>query len=225
MKKILCLALCLIFTLSFAAAEGATLTVAGTASVTLTPDFATINLGVSTQAKTVAEAQTENAARMNALLDALTAQGIADVDIQTTYFNVHPLSEYRSNIAEITGYQVSNQLSVTVRDLNSISTVLDAAISAGANESYGLTFDSTKRNEAYDQAVALAAKEAVRKAEVLAAASGVKLGSLLTVSENNMGYAGDNGIRMKLEDTAAGTLILQGELAVSATVTMAYLAE
>lgn len=204
---------------------GATVTVTGTASVPLAPDFATITLGVGVQAATVAAAQAQNATQMTALIDALKAQGIAEKDMQTNYFSINPVYDYNQPNADgtqnIAGYRVDNTLLVTIHDLGTISAVLDKAMESGANQGYGLTFDSTKRAEAYDQALTAAAKEAKRKAAVLAEAADEPLGALVSLLEQT-GYGGNYPMAMKANYDAASTPILTGSLTVEATVVATY---
>ncbi len=236
MKKLigLVLALCMLSTVPFALAEGvqpaqnagAAITATGTGRVTIVPDFATVTLGVSTQAPTVVDAQQTNAAHVSAVIEALTAQGIAKEDLQTSYFGINPIYDYSSANADgsqrLWGYQVSNTLNVTIRDLGKVSAVLDAAMDAGANESYGLTFDSTKRAEAYDQALETAVKAAARKAGILAGAAGVTLGELLSVAEQTAGSYGAFNAAAGVMEARADTAIMNGTLAVEATAVLTY---
>lgn len=235
MKKTISMliAFLLLVTAPLALAEGttplessATLTATGNASVVIAPDFATVILGVNTQAETVAAAQEENAKQMASLIQALTAQGIGKEDMSTSYFNVNPIYDYNTYNADGTqkniGYRVENSLQVTIWNLDSISMVLDAAMAAGANQSYGLSFDSTKRGEAYDQALTAAVKEAKRKAAVLADAAEEPLGQLVSISEQSVGYSGGYGISSKA-DSVTGTSVLSGTLTVEASVLVTYL--
>ena len=228
MKKMIAIlaGLALLMAAPLALAEGeATLTVTGTGVVTLTPDYVTLNLGVNTQAETVTAAQEKNAALMNALVDALMARGIAKEDIQTNYFSINPVYDYGSmSIASDTpmGYRVDNSLLVIVRDLNAVSQTLDAAVKAGANQSYGLTFESTQKAAAYDQALKNAAAEAARKAGVLAEASGKSLGDLQKMAEQTGGYRGEYASILNMADSGRGAPIMSGTLSVEASVEMTY---
>ncbi len=230
MKKTLCallLIMALLVTLPAALAdeEDSVLTVSGTGVVTLIPDYATLNLGVSAQASTVSEAQSQSAAQMTKLLEALKAMGIKDEDIQTSYFSINPIYDYSSmgSSEQVTGYRVDNSLSVTVRVLDDVSRVLDGAMAAGANQSYGLTFESTRRAEAYDQALQMAVQEAARKAELMAAATGKELRGLKAVTEQTGGYRGEYVMSAKMMDGATGgTPIMAGTLTVEATVQSVY---
>lgn len=228
MKKTIALLLCILLLAAAPLAladSDATLTVSGTGVVTLTPDYATLTLGVGTQATTVTEAQEQNAAQMTSLIAALRAAGIAEEDMQTSYFSINPIYDYNSfsnGSQAIQGYQVDNSLLVTIRDLGGISKVLDEAMKAGANQSYGLSFESSKKNEAYDQAMQNAAAEGTRKAGVLAGASGKTLGDLEKVEEQTSGYRGEYVTASKMMDAGTSTPIMTGTLTVEATVVMTF---
>lgn len=228
MKKTIALLLCILLLAAAPLAladNDATLTVLGTGVVTLAPDYATLTLGVGTQAATVTAAQEQNAAQMTALITTLKAAGIAEEDMQTSYFGINPVYDYNSYSESgetIKGYRVDNSLLITIRDLGAISSILDEAMKAGANQSYGLSFQSSKQNEAYDQAMQNAAAEATRKAGVLAGASGKALGNLEKVEEQTPGYRGEYVTASKMMDTAAGTPIMAGTLTVEATVMMTF---
>jgi uncharacterized protein YggE len=254
MKKWICLiaALCLLLTVSFALATGtnyqledgqlvnqapsfaqnslATISATCTGRVVIVPDFASVTLGVNTLAPTVVEAQQQNATQISAVLEALAGQGIAKEDMQTSYFGINPEYDYNTRNADGTqpllGYRVSNNLNVTIRDLDKVSAVLDAAMAAGVNESHGLSFDSSKRAEAYDQALSTAVKAAARKAGILADAAAVTLGDVLSIAEQNTGNFGAfNSAGGVMEARAADTQIVNGTLVVEATVELVYRAE
>ncbi len=206
---------------------GKTVTVQGTSSVTLKADYGSINLGVNTKGATVADAQAANNAIMDKVIAAIREQGVAEEDIATSSFNVYPNYDYQySRLTEgetVSGYQVDNMLMVTVRDLAKISKVLDAAMAAGANQSYGITFSSSKQAEAYDEALKTAAKDGARKAELLAVSMDKTLGELVTIEEKEYSYnLYGASATYKAEDAAAGTPILTGQIVVNATVTLTY---
>ncbi len=210
-----------------AAAPGKTITVHGTSSITLKADYASINLGVSTKGATVAEAQSANSAAMDKVIAAIRELGIAEEDIATSSFNVYANYDYQySKLTEgesVAGYQVDNMLTVTVRDLTLISKVLDSAMAAGANQSYGFTFSSSKQAAAYDEALKAAVKDGARKAGLLAESAEKSLGSLVNMEEKEYSYNLYGGTASyKAEDAAGATPILAGQIVVNATVTMTY---
>ncbi|MEA5013801.1 MAG: SIMPL domain-containing protein [Candidatus Limiplasma sp.] len=214
-----------------AAGRDSLLTVTGSASVMIQPDFATLNLGVMTQGQTVAEAQAQNAVQMKAVLEALQKAGVAKEDIQTSYFNVYPVfgdmsASYEMEVypdvdGKPVGYRVENNLLVTLRDLDNIGSILDQAMAAGANQSYSLSFDSAQKPQAYDRALQEAVKEAQRKAGLVAQAADKTLGNLVELQELGIGYGGGY-MKSMVMDAAASTPIVAGTLTVEASVQVTY---
>ena len=235
MKKIIVVCMvCLMIILSVPAlAEESPriIRVSGNATVALAADTATLQIGVNTKKLTVQEAQKENAALMNAVLEALHAIGIEDQDIMTSQFNVSSMFDYSvSSLGQeirTQYYEVQNNVSVTVHDLTLIGQVLDAAMEAGANTSYGITFSSTKQNEAYQKALTRAVEDAMQKAGVLAAAAKVQLGNLVSMNATQNqyamgGYGISNAYVYEAKSMDRGTVITSGDITVSADVTLEY---
>ena len=231
MKKMLALiltlslfaCLCTQPALAESAREGAsTVTALGTATVTLKPDKATFSVGVSAEDAQVTVAQTANAAVMQKLLDSLKALGVADDDLQTDNYSVSPLYDYQSGKLGdqqiLKGYTVSNTVTVTVRQLDQLSQLLDASVAAGANQMYGVTFQSTQNDAAYDQALAAATKDAVRKAGLMATALGRTAGSVLSAEEVTDSYSVYSSAKSVAYDVAVATPIEVGTLSVTTSV-------
>lgn len=234
MKRMITVLVSLMLLLSLAApalAEGGSpmVQVSGNATVALAADTAVIQLGVNTRKESVQEAQSENAALMNAVIEAIKAAGVAEKDVITSRFNVFSSYEYTSSLGrEIRTryYEVQNTVSVTIHDMSLIGKVLDDAVAAGANTSYGITFSSTEENEAYLKALARAYEDAEKKAQVLCAAAGKTLGelTLIDATRNSADYGILNMYNAKgtAEDARADTSILSGDVSVSATVTLEF---
>ena len=165
----------------------ATISVNGDGSVLVEPDAASISLGVSTVQSSLAEAQAQAETQIQAVLASLKAAGIDDKDIQTSNYSVSLIQNYDQNgmPGEITGYQVNNQLSVTVRDLDKLGDILQSAITAGANTVYGINFIVTDSSAAQSQARTAAVADATKKAQELANAAGGTLGAVLSISESS----------------------------------------
>lgn len=198
------------------------ITVTGEGVVEASPDIATLSIGVTTQGATAAEALSANSAAMDAVLARLTTAGIEGRDMQTSNLSLGPdYSRYDSSTgAAPTSYIASNMLTVRVRALDSLGTVLDAAVADGANTLNGLTFGladpAPVLNEARKEAVA----DARAKAELLAEAAGVKLGRIVSISEAG---AGNEPMPMfRAEASAAPVPVQGGELGLSASVTIFY---
>lgn len=214
------LTLCL-FALPAFAEDDATVTAVGTGTVTLTPDRAVFTAGVTTQDTSVMGAQVANAAAMQSVIDDLKSLGIAAEDIQTSNFSVNPLYDYSATSAaeqqKVIGYTVSNTVTVTVRTLDRLAAFLDSAMAHGANQIYGVNFESSQSAAAYDQALATAAQEALRRATLLAKAIGRDVGDVVSIGEANDVYMPYSG-KLMAYDAAAGTPIEAGTLTVTANV-------
>lgn len=229
MKKLLILLLTLAMLLPvFAQAEhtaapGATITVSGNATVTLKADYAQVTVGVSTKAPTVEEASQKNTAAIHAVIAALTEAGVLEEDIATSNYSVNAEYDYSSMGGQrLTGYNVSNQLNVTIRDMEHIGATLDKATAAGANTIYNIQFLSTKADAAMDEATAYAVQDAMRRAQLLADAAGLQLGSIVSITDTVTGYGGMPRTYKSTMDSAAGNSILPDDASVSASVTIVF---
>ena len=162
-----------------------TITVSGTGNVVVEPDMAHITLGVVSEADTAKAALEKNTASMAAIVPALKASGIPPKDIQTSNFSVNP--RYRPSKAGeqpvINGYQVSNTVRIVVRDIAKLGTVLDQVIQLGSNQVHGVGFEVSKAEQLKDDARKAAIANARHKAELYAAAAGMKLGRVLGIEE------------------------------------------
>lgn len=152
------------------------------------PDMATINLGVQTDAPTAAEALKANGARMNQVMAALKKAGIAERDIQTSNLNLNAQYAYEQNQPpKLTGYQASNQVTITVRDLAKLGASVDATVNAGANTVNGISFGLADPRAAEDAARLEAVKALQAKAALYARATGYKDMRLVNLNEGG-GY-------------------------------------
>jgi uncharacterized protein YggE len=160
--------------------------VLGEATVQAPPDQARINTGVTTRAKTVREATEANSKAMTAVMAALSEAGIAAKDIQTSRFSIQPVYAAPEPRAEqkLVGYTVTNQVSVRIRELDRVSTVVDKVVTAGATDIGNIEFVVSNQAKLLDQAREGAIADARRKAEIYAKASGLELGRVVWVSED-----------------------------------------
>jgi len=224
MKKLLSLllALMLLALPAFALADDVTLTVIGTASVTLEPDMAQVSIGMETSAATVHEAVTANAEMLAKIIEALKENGVTDKDLSTANYYVNTNYDYSGLGAPAPmGYSVSNTLQVIIRDMDKIGTIIDAATAAGANQVYGVTFLSSQENDAHDRALTLAVQEGMRKATLMAMAAGRSLGSLESIEEGGQYSHAVNAV-FDAKVMGTGTAIMPGDLTVTASVTITY---
>lgn len=207
--------------LALASAQAAEklVTVTGEATVAVAPDTAMIRLGVSTQEKTAREASEANAKQMTAVLAAIKDTGVADRDIQTSRLSLQPQYDpNKSGTARLTGFQASNQVTVRIRDIDKLPTVLDRAITAGANEMSGIEFVVSEQSNLLDQARDDAIADARRKAELYAKAAGAKLGRVVSITEE-----GSAPPPRPIQALRAGAVpIAPGEQTLRAIVTVSY---
>ena len=162
-----------------------TLSVNGNGTVYLTPDIAYIYIGVHTDDPTIATAVNNNNTQTQALVDALKNAGIAGEDIQTSNFSVYSSPQYDKVTGVSTGvtsYSVDNTVYVTVRDLGKLGTLLNTAVSAGANNINSITFDVADKTAAMAQARTKAMANASSLASELAQTAKVTLGEIQTVT-------------------------------------------
>jgi uncharacterized protein YggE len=197
-----------------------TITVTGSGSVEVVPDQGETTLGVFATAPTAAAAQAASDRKERRVIAALKARGVDAADIQTTDVSLSP--NYSSNGRRIVGYTASNSVRATIRDLAESSTIIPAAVAAGANQVGGLVLSSSRSDALYGrQALAAAVADARTRAEALAAASGGELGQVRSVSESGsempVPYRAEAAQRV---DTS--TPVEPGTLEVTAAVTVVF---
>ena len=164
--------------------------VSGDASAEATPDRASFTAGVQAEARGARDAFSAASAAMTQVLAALEAAGVAKADLQTSELSVDPLwddGDGGQRQPQVRGYVASNLVTVRVRDLPAIGALIDAASTAGANRFMGLSFDLADPAAQEAQARAAAVAEARAKAEQLASAAGVRLGPVLSITEQGGG--------------------------------------
>ncbi len=210
-----------------------TLTVAGNGTVSVQPDTAFVSLGVETAGKSLVEAQHQNSAAMQKVIDRLRELKIDKERIQTTAFTVTP--QYRPPgkrnpdlpvpLPEIIGYTVTNTVSVEVRDPDKVAAVIDGALAAGANRFHGLNWALQDEQRQRLAALQIAAATAREKATALSQSLKVKLVRVLRVSEAGhvVRPAPYMGRMVATMEAAGGEVpVSSGELKVEATVTLVY---
>jgi len=202
------------------------ISVSGTGEAYGTPDVAYIQLGVDTAGADLGQAVSQNNSAMERVKQALLDAGIAEEDLQTTNFNVWIEDKTDPQTGQLTGervYHVQNTLNVTVRDISKIGDVIDAALNAGANTVYGLTFGISDTTALESEARRKAVEDARTRAQELADALGVRLGDPIIVSEST----GGGVVPMYAVEAAVGRgggapPISQGQMAVTVSVSVVY---
>jgi uncharacterized protein len=201
--------------------------VSGDGKVTVTPDVAILSLGIQAQETDVALAQAAAAAAMDKVMAALKAAGIEEKDIQTTYFSIYPVTKWDNDKQEsiITGYQVTNTVTVKVRKVDQAGTVIDAVAAAGGNLTRvnSISFTVDDPTPYYEQARVKAVAAAVAKAKILANNAGIKLGKVTYITESSNTpspiYRTDVAGAVKEGST---TPISTGEITITTNVQMSY---
>ncbi|HNS02413.1 MAG TPA: SIMPL domain-containing protein [Anaerolineae bacterium] len=202
-----------------------TITVVGEGTVAAQPDIAQVQVGVEVKGDDAQEASAEAAETMDAILAALTKTGVATKDIQTTGYNIWVEQRVGPDGAATDEviYHVSNSVSVTVRDLDTVGDVLDAAIAAGANSIYGVNLSLDDPDEVMAEARGLAAADALARAEELAGLHGVALGEVVSVSEViNGAVPMYDSVNASMGLSSAAGPIAPGELQMTARLQVVY---
>jgi uncharacterized protein YggE len=167
-------------------APPAVISVTGEATVSVVPDQAQIDGGVTSEAKTAREASDANNAAMGKVLLALKGAGIEEKDFQTSRLSLQPQSAPNrtgSGPATIVSYRASNHVTVRLRDVAKLASLIDTMVAAGANDISGINFVVSNASKLLDEARERAVADARRKAEIYAKAAGVTLGAPLSISE------------------------------------------
>lgn len=205
-----------------------TIRVSGTGTVSTAPDTATVIVGVTivdADLKTAYNAANEQVA---AIIEAVQAAGVAVEDIRTFGLNIYQDSSFPPMPAMDGGqtetpelrYNVSNQVSVKVRDISKIADVINAAVDAGANNLFGLEFSVSDIKAQQTEARKLALEDARAKAAELAEAAGVELGNIVSISEYSMAVPFNGNMRMDMG--GANTVIQPGQQEIQATLDVTF---
>jgi uncharacterized protein YggE len=200
-----------------------TISVSGEGTVSVPPDIAVIDGGVTTEAKTAREASEANNAAMGKVLQALKAAGLAEKDVQTSRLSLQPQYALQTKPGPnvVSGYRASNRVTIRLRDVTKVAATIDTLVSSGANEIGGINFMVEKASKLLDDARAEAIVDARRKAEIYAKAAGVTLGAPVRISEDGGGSPAPMVFR-KMAGMAASAPIAQGEETLRVNVSVSW---
>ena len=199
----------------------AVISVTGEATVSVAPDLAQIDGGVTSEAKTAREASDANNAAMGRVLLGLKGAGIEEKDFQTSRLSLQPQSApNRTGPSAIVGYRASNRVTIRLRDVTKVANVIDTLVGAGANDIGGINFMVSAASKLLDEAREQAIADARRKAEIYAKAAGVTLGAALSISEE--GAPGPMPYRKMAAGMAASAPVAQGEETLRVTVSVSW---
>jgi len=219
---------------SFAAADSderlRLISVSGTVTKTANPELAYITLSIETLDKSASKSQSDNAVQANQVMAALENTGIASDDIETSSYNVREEFEWNENLRKSVsvGYKTTNTIRTTVRDLDNVGNVIDAAVNAGANNISNVSFALTKETQSELKTVALkdASENARIKAQSIASGLGIGVGQVYSASESSSYATPSYAKNYAMEDSAIGasapTPITPGDIEFSATVSVQF---
>lgn len=208
------------------------LKVSGSGEFVANPDIAKVSFAVVTQDKDAADAESINNETMQAVMDAVKAFGVADADLESSYFSMNPIYDYSSGKESITGYRVHNEICVTIRTLEKMGDILSAAMAAGANDVGSVSFSIEDTAIAYQNALKAAVADAASKAAILAESAGVRLDEVpYSIEETSYSttpkyyeeFAVTEGAANDAADSSVSVPISRGELSVTAKVEVQFL--
>ena len=202
------------------------ISVSGEGKVTVTPDIANIQLGIQAQALTVADAQSQAIKAMNDVMAALKANGVADQDIQTQYYNVQQVTTWDTNKQQqiVTGYMVSNVVNAKIRDVTKAGSVIDAVTAAGGDLTRvnSIQFSLNDSTTSIDKAREKAMADANDTANQLAKLAGVKLGKPISISESSSTPPYPVYVKDAVAGSSSSTPISAGTLDITLNVQVLY---
>jgi len=196
-----------------------TITVSGNGTANATPDKASFDFGVTTNAGTASEAMSKNAEQARAIIDALKNAGVDASDIQTSQVSLWPQTS--NDGTTITGYQASNTVTVTA-PVGKSGDLVDAAVSHGANNVGGPNLSVTDTSDAYAAAMKKAVADAQSKAQAIAAASGLTLGGIVHITDSGSSTPGPIPYALDAAMEKAAPPIEAGTQQIQASVTVTY---
>ncbi len=207
-------------------AEGPVIELSVFESVTAEPDLVTIGAGVSTQAPTAVAAMRQNSVEMRRAIDQILALGVAEEDIQTTGINLSAQYDYdRANQRQVfRGYQVSNRVSVKLRDIDATGAALDALVSAGATDLSGPRFSIEDDDAAKDLARSRAVERAAQRAQSYAEMVGYDGVRVLSISEAIQGRGAVPQMEMRSValDVSASPPVQPGQVSTGVSISIKY---
>ncbi|MCD2184425.1 SIMPL domain-containing protein [Rhizobium sp. GN54] len=206
------------------------ITVTGEGRADVAPDMAVVDLGVVKDGKTAREALDANNAAMAEVMKALKDAGIAERDLQTSGFVINPQYQFPQGDGNenkppvLVGFQVSNMLSVRIRDLAKLGTILDQTVTLGVNQSGGIRFTNDKPEAAISEARKKAVEDGIARARELTSAAGIDIGKVLEISETSYRAQPMPMMRAAMaKDFAPEAVpVAAGENSYSVTVTMTF---
>lgn len=229
MKRMLAIEMVLmvLFCASALAEPGSTsLTVAGAGVVSIMADQASVVVGVEEISDNVLEAQSSVNSKINAISEALLQAGVEPKNLSTEQIYIDTNYDTTFTVRRMTGYTVSNRISITTSEIDKLGEYIDLAFKAGANTLGSVSFSAKETEPAQEEALRLAVENAREKAEVIADASGLEIVRIVSIDESSevYGYNGTakySNLRLS-ESSDAATMVQAASLEVRATVKIEF---
>lgn len=204
-----------------------TVSFSGEGKIKAAPDTAKVEIGLLTEGKDSISVQNENSSKMNAVIKFLKNQGVKDEDIKTNNYNLSPKYDYNKGKSTLVGYILNQTLSVTIRDIAKVGSILDGAVSSGANQINSISMLVDKPEELKNKAREEAVKQAKEKARLTSKTAGFRLGRIVNFSENSAGeppmYYEAMGMGGAVAKSAPAPQIEPGSQDITINVTLTYL--
>jgi uncharacterized protein len=202
-------------------------TVTGEGKVTMVPDIAVLTAGVQAQGATVKIIQDEINLKTGKITEAIKRLGVESKDIRTSNYSISPTYDYRSGSARITGYQANSTLTIKVRAIDKVNSIIDSATANGANEIGSVLFDVSDKTKWENQARDEAVQEAKAKAQAAMKSAGFSLGRVVNYSESDGSTPRPMPMYAKADSLIAGggapaTTVEPGSSEITMTVTLSY---
>ena len=201
-----------------------TITVTATGKTTVVPDVARVYLGVTANRSTVKAARDAGAQAMTDIIAAVKALEVDDKDIQTTNLSLNP--QYgNGSTPKVVGYQISEQVEITVRNLDKAGDVVDAATAKGATDVNGISFEVADPVKAQNDARAAAVAAARASAQAMAGAGSVSLGTVVSMTDATQPspvFYGYDSFKAAAPAAGVATPVQPGTQDLSATVTVVF---
>ncbi|WP_373354140.1 SIMPL domain-containing protein [Pseudoroseicyclus sp. CXY001] len=205
-----------------ALAEGGLITISGLGEAAAKPDMATITMGVERRADTAAAALAAVSDALQPVIQELGALGVPPADIQTSGLRLDAELNYDVSPPEQTGFVAGSTLTVKITDLDGAGALIDAVVSAGANQLQGISFGLSDSAAALEEARRAAVADALEKAQVYADAAGLTLGPIAALTEGGASLPPMAAQEMRMMDAGGSMPIAAGELTVSASVSISW---
>lgn len=204
-------------------------------TVNVVPDMAEVQMTIRTENQDASKCQQKNTEKLDEVLAYLKERGLADESIKTSGFYLDPKYDWSGNTRKLVGYEMSTTVTVADVPVDEVGAMLTGVVEHGANEIDQVSYFSSQYDQAYNQALAKAIELSRSKGEALAAASGMKLGQVISIQEQSDNQHGryvnadlgmmDGVVTEAAASELADMSVMPGEMSVTAEITVEYALE